>query len=176
MWDLNSLTRDWTCIPELQDRFLTTGPPRKYLYLHNFYFLTQPKHIGSLDISNTDTMYMGFGAQKMPRQHLQKEVWMHEQDSLSVIHMWKRRWEHQGSSHLTTPWSLNPYSNIFPTGMPRFLLEHLRAAGITTSHEQSLLPESFSASQTIVWAPFSTKHMPSGTLPWITSYPSQMLC
>ena len=82
-----------------------------------------------------------------------------------MIHTGERRREHQGSSHLTTPWSLNPFSKIFHAGVPRFLLEHLRAAGITTSHKQSLLSESFSASQTIACALFSAKHMPSGTLP-----------
>ena len=82
-----------------------------------------------------------------------------------MIHMGERRREHQGSSHPTTPWSLNPFSKIFHAGVPRFLLEHLRAAGITASHEQLLLSESFSASQTIACAPFSAKHTPSGTLP-----------
>ena len=29
IWDLSSSTRDWTCIPALEGRFLTTGPPGK---------------------------------------------------------------------------------------------------------------------------------------------------
>ena len=31
MWDLSFPTRNWTCIPSLQSRFLTTGPPGKSL-------------------------------------------------------------------------------------------------------------------------------------------------
>ena len=29
MWNLSSLIRDWTCIPVLEGRILTTGPPEK---------------------------------------------------------------------------------------------------------------------------------------------------
>ena len=29
MWDLSSQTRDWTPVPTLEGRFLTTGPPEK---------------------------------------------------------------------------------------------------------------------------------------------------
>ena len=27
IWDFSSLTRDWSCIPSLQGKFLSTGPP-----------------------------------------------------------------------------------------------------------------------------------------------------
>ena len=33
MWDVSSLTRDWTTAPALEDKVLTTGSPRKSLYI-----------------------------------------------------------------------------------------------------------------------------------------------
>lgn len=99
-------------------RDLITGPPRKYLYLVLISISwPKPKHTGSLDI-DTDTVLHGGWCPEDAQQHLQKEVWMHEVDSLSVIHGERRR-EHQG---FPSDQSLvaQPFSNIFPQGCPDF--------------------------------------------------------
>ena len=93
MWDLSSPTRDGTHVPELEGRFLTTGPPRKFpSFLFYSGKISQAHHF--LAVASTTTLsaycchHLPGLLQKTPHQpplHLVRTFWF----IICIIHQWQ---------------------------------------------------------------------------------------